>query len=213
MHELEHAIGRAPEEKRGKAPMADVMIHMGQAKSELQGRAQGHAMECERGMAQPGPASLLSLTLGELLTAGPLELMRRFTEEIDRFFEDTSWSTSVMTLWSPSVAISEKDGHIKVCAELPGLSKDDVKVELIQDTLTISGERKRDWREDMYWSERLCGSFKRTIPIPDEAQLEKVTATFENEILTVLVPVPSGPLHRLSTRLWEAALEEAQALN
>ena len=119
-----------------------------------------------------------------------------------------------MTLWSPSIAISEKDGQIKVCAELPGLSKDDVRVELTQDKLTIRGERKRDWREGIYGSERCCGSFMRMIPIPDETQVEKVKATFENEILTVLVPVPrSGQSHGLWARVWWADLERAEALN
>ena len=121
-----------------------------------------------------------------------------------------------MTVWSPSIAISEKDGHIKVCAELPGLSKDDVRVELTQDTLTISGERNRaqnDRREGMDWSERLCRSFMRTIPIPNEAQVEKVKATFENEVLTVSVPITrSGRSHRLSARVW-ADLERAEELN
>ena len=104
--------------------MAEVMIYMGQ--SGLQGRVQGHATECERGMARSSPASLFSLTLCDFLTTSHFELMRRFTGDIDRFFDGTSWTTSVMTLWSPSIAISEKDGHLKVCAELPGLSKDDV---------------------------------------------------------------------------------------
>src|SRR2546427_7951915 len=90
--------------KKETATMADVMIYyMGQ--SGLQGRAQGHATECERGMARRGPASVVSLTLRDLLTASPFELMRRFTEGMDRFFEGRSWSTSVMTLWSPSIAI------------------------------------------------------------------------------------------------------------
>jgi HSP20 family molecular chaperone IbpA len=53
----------------------------------------------------------------------------------------------------------------------------------------------------------------RTIPIPDEAQATKATATFENEILTVLLPVrSSGPVHRLPAREW-ADLERAEALN
>lgn len=194
--------------------MADVMIYMGE--TGLQGQVQGHATKSERGRARPGSASLFSLTLCDFLTTSPFDLMRRVTEEIDRFFRDTSWSTSVMTVWSPSIAISEKDGHIKVCAELPGLSKDDVRVELTQDKLTISGERKRwqdDRREGIYWSERFCRSFIRTIPIPDEAQMEKVTATFENEILTVSVPVPSNKQsHRLSARVW-ADLERAEELN
>ena len=194
--------------------MADVMIYyMGQ--SGLQGRAQGHATECERGLARPGPASVVSRTLRDLLTASPSELMRRFTAGMDRLFEGTS--ISPMTVWSPSIAIFEKDGHIKVRAELPGLSEDDVRVELTRDGLTISGERKReqdDRREGMYWSERFCRSFMRTIPIPDQAQVEKAKATFENEILTVLVPVPrSEPSQGLSASVWWADLERAEPLN
>ena len=160
-------------------------------------------------MERRGPASALR----GCLTTSPFALKRRFTEGINRFFESTGWSTS---LWSPSIAIFEEASQIKVCAELPGLSKDDVRVELTQDELTISGERKReqdDPREGIYWSEGLCRSFMRTIPIPDEALVEKVKATFENDILTVSVPVPSnGPSHRLSARVW-ADLEIAETLN
>ena len=178
--------------------MADVMIYMGQR--GLQGLGEGYATECERAMARQGPTSTFSLTLRDLLTASPSELMRRFTEGMDRLFEDTS--ISPMTLWSPSIAISETNGQIKICAELPGLSKDDVLVELTQDKLTIRGERKKaqnDQREEMDWSERFCRSFMREIPIPNDAQMEKVQATFENEILTVLLPVrSSGPSHQLS---------------
>ncbi len=121
-----------------------------------------------------------------------------------------------MTVWSPSIAISEKEGQIKVCAELPGMSKDDVRLELTQDGLTISGERERkqdDRREGICWSERFCRSFMRRIPISDEAQVAKATATFENEILTESVPLPrSRRSHRLSARMW-ADLERAEALN
>jgi HSP20 family molecular chaperone IbpA len=184
--------------------MADVMVHMRQ--SGLQRSVQGHATESERGLERRGPASLFSLTLRDFFTTNPFELMRRFHVDINRFLESTSWSTS---LWSPSIAISEKDGHIKVCAELPGLSRDDVRVELTQDKLTISGERKRE----IYRSERFCRSFMRTIPIHNETQVEKVTATFENEILTVFVPVSSSAQsHRLSARVW-VDLEIAETLN
>jgi HSP20 family protein len=183
--------------------MADVIINKRQKESGLWGQAQGHATECERGMARPGPASVVSRTLRDLLTASPSELMRRFTEGMERLFEGTS--ISPMTVWSPSIAVSVKEDQIKVCAELPGLSEDDVRVELTRDGLTISGERKReqdDRREGMYWSERFCRSFIRTIPIPDEAQVEKATATFENEILTVVVPLPnSEPSQELAARV------------
>ena len=171
--------------------MADVPINKRYKESGLREKAQGHSMECKQAMAWPGSATSFSLSVRDLLTASPSELMRRFTECINRLFEGTS--ISPMTVWSPSIAVSEKDEQIRVCAELPGLSEDDVRVELTQDGLTISGERTReqdDRREGMYWSERFCRSFIRTIPIPDEAQVEKAKATFENEILTVLVPLP-----------------------
>jgi|SRR4029077_15122716 len=186
--------------KKANATMADVVIHKRKKERRLLEQAQGSTTECERGMARPGPVPFFSLTVRDLLTASPSELMRRFTEGMERLFEGTS--ISPMTVWSPSIAVSVKDDQIKVCAELPGLSKDDVRVELTQAGLTISGERTRepdDWREGMYWSERFCRSFMRTIPIPDEAQVEKAKATFENEILTVLVPVPhSEPSQGLS---------------
>jgi hypothetical protein len=98
--------------------MADVLINKREKESGLRGQGQWHAKACERGMARGGPASLFSLTLRDLLTVSPSDLMRRFTEGMDQLFEGTS--ISPMTVWSPSIAISEKDGHIKVCAELPG---------------------------------------------------------------------------------------------
>jgi HSP20 family protein len=208
-------IEHTPEETKGKATMADVIINKGQHESGLRGQGQWHAKAAERGGAQGGPASTFSLTLRDLLTASPSELMRRLTEGMDRFFEGTS--ISPITVWSPSIAISEKDGQIKVDAELPGMSKDDVRVQLTQAELILSGERPReqdDRGQGIYWSERFCSTFIRAIPIPDEAQVEKATATFENEILTVSVPVlSSGPSQGLLVRVWGAYLEEAQALN
>ena len=96
--------------------MADVPINKRHKESGLWGKAQGHSMECEQAMAWPGSATSFSLTVRDLLTASPSELMRRFTECINRFFEGTS--ISPMTVWSPSIAIFEQDGHIKVC--VPG---------------------------------------------------------------------------------------------
>ena len=173
--------------------MADVPINKRYKESGLRGQAQGHSMECERGVARPGPATSFFMTVRDLLTASPSELIRRFTECINRLFEGTS--ISPMTVWSPSIAIFEEDDQLKVRAELPGLSEDDVRVEFSRNGVTLSGERPQvqgDRREEMYWSERFCRSFKRTIRIPDEAQVEKATATFENDTLTVVVPVPRG---------------------
>jgi HSP20 family protein len=182
----------------------------------------------EKGMARRAPASLFSLTPRDLFSASPFDLMRRFTEEMDRFFEGTSRERSASNLWAPPIEVSEKDGQLTICAELPGLNKEDVKVELTQAGLTISGERKReqeDRRDGLYRSERSYGWFKRTIPIPDEAQVEQAKATFDNGMLTVLVPVPeirkrgreipiessSGPSQAQSTSERASASEQPAA--
>ncbi|HJT19212.1 MAG TPA: Hsp20/alpha crystallin family protein [Nitrospira sp.] len=148
-----------------------------------------------------GTPSLFSLTPRDFFSASPFELMRRFTEDMDRWFEGTGqgWGPSAMSLWSPPVEIAEKDGQFTVCAELPGLRKEDVKVELTQDGLTIRGERKREQEEEkggIYRSERSYGSFFRTIPVPDDADMDQAKATFENGLLTVTVPLPETTKRR-----------------
>jgi HSP20 family protein len=122
---------------------------------------------------------------------------------MDRFFEGagqgTGWGLSSTGLWSPPIEVKEKDGRLNICAELPGLRKEDIKVQLTEQGLTISGERKREEEEQrsgIYRSERSYGAFVRTIPIPDDADIEQAKATFENGILTVTVPVPETSQRR-----------------
>jgi HSP20 family protein len=141
------------------------------SQSHLQRRASDSRPSLQRSEEQHrerGLPSLFSLTPRDLFSSSPFDLMRRFTEEMDRFFEGTSSrEQSASTLWAPPIEVSEKDGQLTICAELPGLNKDDVKVELTQAGLTISGERKReqeDRRDGFYRSERSYGWFKRTIP-------------------------------------------------
>jgi len=188
----------------------DMDIKKGGTDREVRGQTERQAKESGgslqqnqgSGITRRNPASLFSLTPRDFFSASPFELMRRFTEDMDRLFEPSSfgWSTSGMkSLWSPPIEIAEKDGQMKICAELPGLNKEDVKVELAQEELTISGERKQeqeDRREGLYRSERSYGSFRRTIPIPEEAEVENAKATFENGILTVSMPVPNNKYHR-----------------
>ncbi len=167
----------------------------------IQGQESGPSTSVERRIGR-NPASLFSLTPRELISASPFELMRRFTEDMDRFFETGSpgWSgSSAMTMWSPPIEIAEEDGQLSVSAELPGLRKEDVKVELTPDGLTISGERKREQEErrgGIYRSERSYGRFVRRIPIPGEAQVDNAKATFENGVLKISIPVPEAQQRR-----------------
>lgn len=167
------------------------MANQPMKKSEQQGKAESTALQ------RP---SFSSLTPRDFFTASPFELMRRFTDDMDRLFEGVapSWKGSA-SMWSPPIELSEKDGRLSICAELPGLKKDDVKVELSDGVLTISGERKHEQEEqegDFYRSERSYGSFTRTIPIPEGAQVENAKATFEDGVLEVSVPVPESKRRR-----------------
>jgi len=179
--------------------MADVAIKKGEKEGGM--RKQGTEA---RGLSRRSPLSMFSLTPREFFAASPFELMRRFTEDMDRFFEGglsqgQGWTGS-SGMWAPPIEVSERNGELQVCAELPGLNKEDIKVELTQEGLTISGERKQEQEErgerGIYRSERTYGSFFRTIPIPDDAQVENAKATFENGILTVSVPVPEAKQRR-----------------
>lgn len=149
----------------------------------------------------------------DLFSASPFELMRRFTDEMDRLFHGIAPWKGSSSVWSPLIEMSEKDGQLAVRAELPGINKDDVKVELADGVLTISGERKQEQEErqgDFYRSERSYGSFTRTIPIPEDAQVDNAKATFENGVLTVLVPVPESKRRRREVPI-EAKEERSQS--
>jgi HSP20 family protein len=100
------------------------------------------------------------------------------------------WNGSV---WTPKVEAFEKKGQFVVRAELPGLRKEEVKIEATEEGLTLEGERKfekEEQRDGYYFTERNYGSFYRCIPIPEGANFEKANAVFKDGILEVTIPVP-----------------------
>jgi HSP20 family protein len=88
----------------------------------------------------------------------------------------------------PSLEVSETDKEIRVSAELPGLEDKDVKVELANGVLAISGEKKTETEDkDRLFSERYYGRFERRIPVEDVDE-DKISASFKNGVLTVTLP-------------------------
>ncbi len=147
----------------------------------------------ERGLARRGEwvPSVFAMHPREFFSLSPFELMRRFSEEMDRFFAGGRETREVM--WAPNIEVKEKDNNLIVCAELPGVKKEDVKLEVTDEGLVIQGERKREeeQRERGYYrSERSYGRFYRLIPLPDEAKAEEAKAQFNNGVLEVTIPVP-----------------------
>jgi HSP20 family protein len=99
------------------------------------------------------------------------------------------------TAWIPATEIAYRDGNLVVSAELPGLSENDVKVEINNDFLIIQGERKMEQQEDqngVQRTERRYGEFYRAIALPDGADTEHARAEFDNGMLRVTVPVPEA---------------------
>jgi len=136
--------------------------------------------------------------LGARLAATPFSFMRRFAEEMDQLFEDfdfrRDWLAPVLGselgagIWSPQVEMLQRNGELIVRADLPGLTKDDVKVEITDNAITIEGERhgeKEAKHEGFYRSERSYGKFYRRLPIPEGVDVKDAEATFQNGVLEV----------------------------
>ena len=139
------------------------------------------------------------------LTGSPFSFMRRFSEEMDRLFGDVSLGRGLASgfgrlanledsMWSPQVEAFEREGKLIVRADLPGLTKDDVDVNITDDAITIRGERRqqREEKEEGYYrSERSYGSFYREIPLPSGINSEDANATFRDGVLEITLPAPA----------------------
>ena len=95
--------------------------------------------------------------------------------------------------WLPAMDLVETDDHFVLRADLPGMDEDDVKIELEDSTLTISGERKAEHEEKSegyYRVERAFGTFARTLTLPQGVDPEAVSASFDRGVLELRVPKP-----------------------
>jgi HSP20 family protein len=93
--------------------------------------------------------------------------------------------------WSPSVDVSETKDNVIVNAEIPGMSKEDVKVTVQDNILTLSGEKKQEKEEkngSYHRIERSYGSFRRSFILPTPVEADKVKATYKDGILRITLP-------------------------
>ncbi len=122
---------------------------------------------------------------------------RVLQQRMNRLFEEPFMPMAfqeepfTLTTWTPSCDIYETDGEIIVKAELPGLKKEDVKVTIENNVLTIRGERKFEEeakREDYYRIERSYGEFLRIFTLPMSIDAKKISAEFKDGMLKVALP-------------------------
>ncbi len=109
----------------------------------------------------------------------------------------TWWPSLAMPKWfeemeaAPSVDIFEDRDEVVVKSELPGMTKDDIEINLSDGTITLSGEKKKEEKvekKDYYRHERSYGSFTRSFSLPAEVQTDKAKASFKNGVLEVRIP-------------------------
>jgi HSP20 family protein len=165
--------------------------------------------------ADTGRTEERSLAPRESVAVSPFRTFERFAEEVDRIFDEfglgrrwltprlgSGWARPLgrhAEQWFPDIEIVQRNNELVIRADLPGLTKDDVKVDVTEDAVTIQGERKDEHEEEkagVYRSERSYGSFYRTIVLPEGAMTDQAKAVFKDGVLEVTMPAPPESVKR-----------------
>ena len=124
---------------------------------------------------------------------------------LNSLFDTPTFPQSASRRWIPAIDLLETEGEFVLRADLPGLAEQDVNIELEDNVLTLSGERKSEHEErkqGYYRAERSSGSFRRTLTLPEGVDADAVKATFDRGVLEITVPKPTkrGLFDRLLRR-------------
>jgi len=134
------------------------------------------------------------------------DLFRSLSDTMDRLsrdmgllrgwpFEASSTPGSGDVQWMPDVEVQQRDGTLHVRADLPGLKKEDIKVEIADGMLTLEGERTHtadEKRDGYYRTERSYGRFYRCLALPEGVNADSATASFKDGVLEITVDVPKS---------------------
>ncbi len=129
----------------------------------------------------------------------PARELQSVQSEINRLF-NTLFESPTPTVngsprrWIPAMDLVENENDFVLRADLPGVAEKDVKIELQENVLTISGERKAEHeerKEGYYRLERSAGSFSRTLTLPEGIDPSGITASYDRGVLEIHVPKPA----------------------
>ena len=131
----------------------------------------------------------------DLWNWSPLGRLTTVRDEINRLFDSTfgdfGRGTELFNGWTPALDLYEDKDNLVVKAELPGMKREEIEISVHDGTLSISGERKYEEKNqdaEPYRSERFWGRFHRTLALPKPVQSDKAKATYKDGILTVTLP-------------------------
>jgi HSP20 family protein len=137
--------------------------------------------------------SLIRYQLPEFSTWSPFDRLAGLRDEMNRLFEASGSGSStredrLLGVWNPPLDVFQDKDHVFVTTELPGLKKEDIRITLHENVLTVAGERKQE-REaqegESYRSERFFGRFHRSVTLPVAVAPGNVSAQYKDGILTV----------------------------
>ena len=173
------------------------------------------AMETEARGARPQAIQRMSGNFSPSLWGGhPFDAMVRLSRDVDQLmdsmlgsrfglgrFAQTSLGATTPELWTPRIEVKHLGNAIGISAELPGIGRDAVTIEATNEGLAISGERRQSREaggaEQGYeLTERSYGSFYRSVPLPEGAQVEQAKATMRDGVLEITVPLKQSAQRR-----------------
>ena len=142
-------------------------------------------------------------------------MFRRLGREIDFLFDrfglERSFFEPADTIWTPDLEMFRRDDAIVIRADVPGLTRNDVTIEVTDGQLVLRGERKQEKEEkneSYYRAERTYGAFYRTLPLPDGLKVEEAKATIKDGVLEVIVPAPKVEATKRTLTIEEPAPEK-----
>ena len=126
-----------------------------------------------------------------------LSVRNRINSLFDDFFYPSVWEDfhSSLSDWNPTVDIYENDDQIVVKADLPGVEKKDIHVDVKNNMLTIKGERSSESeskKQNFYHRERALGKFERSLTLPSKVDTEKINASYKDGVLKIEIPKPES---------------------
>ena len=112
--------------------------------------------------------------------------------EIDNWFNDVATELPAFynhtSEWKPSFEVLNSKDSYRVRADLPGLTKKDVDIEINDDVITIKGERKNQYSDNSNYSEFSYGKFSRSFNLPDDVKQEQIKASMKDGVLALEIP-------------------------
>ena len=159
--------------------------------------------------ATPKPLTLFEGSFG-------FPWFRRMSRDLDymfhRFGMERPFFEATPSAWAPDVEILQKNNMFILRADVPGLKKEDITVEVTDDNIILHGERKHEKEEKgegYYRSERTYGSFYRAVPLPEGAKVEGAKATVHDGVLEVTMPLEKVEEKKRRLEIKEVPVEKA----